>query len=191
MPSFLLDHSETTTIRGRDLELPIQITIQLGYSNKSIQYLYRAKSNFDSTALSCMRYICLERQTHFLSWGMSSHQTLHLIVMATLHKSESHMCWHRPLSALGVWCEGARDEQRSVLNVPLRLTRLSVRMIPGLISPTDWIWSLGERCPKSPPAFYHSVLREGVFTVTWSDGVRHYEPLKNDQSEQQAWKQAF
>lgn len=34
---------------------------------------------------------------------------------------------------------GARDEQRSVLNVPLRLTRLSVRMIPGLISPPDWI----------------------------------------------------
>lgn len=78
------------------------------------------------------------------------------------------------LSLYGV--SGARDEQRSVLNVPLRLTRLSVRMILGLISPTDWIWSLGERCPQSPSPL--PLLREGVFTVTWSDGVRHYEPLK-------------
>lgn len=34
---------------------------------------------------------------------------------------------------------GAGDEQRSVLNVPLGLTHLSVRMIPGLISSSDWI----------------------------------------------------
>lgn len=34
---------------------------------------------------------------------------------------------------------GAGDEQRSVLNVPLGLTHLSVRMIPELISSSDWI----------------------------------------------------
>lgn len=33
----------------------------------------------------------------------------------------------------------AGDEQRSVLNVPPGLTHLSVRMIPGLISSSDWI----------------------------------------------------
>lgn len=70
------------------------------------------------------------------------------------------MCWHRPPSGSQwlVWL-GPRDEQRSVLNVPPRLTRLSVRMIPGLISPTDWICSLGERFrlpasnPNPPPPF--------------------------------------
>lgn len=36
---------------------------------------------------------------------------------------------------------GDGDEPWSVLNVPRRLARLSVRMIPGLISPPDWIWS--------------------------------------------------
>lgn len=40
---------------------------------------------------------------------------------------------------------GDGDEPWSVLNVPRRLARLSVRMIPGLISPPDWIWSPRER----------------------------------------------
>lgn len=40
---------------------------------------------------------------------------------------------------------GTRDEQGSVLNVPLGLTHLSVRMILGLISPNDWILGLRHR----------------------------------------------
>lgn len=90
------------------------------------------------------------------------------------------------------------DEPRSVLNVPRRLTRLLVRVIPGLISPTDWICSMRERerlrererdregeREKEMPLIQPSalslspfVLCELVFTVTWSDGVGLSEPLK-------------
>ncbi len=54
---------------------------------------------------------------------------------------------------------GARDEQRSVLNVLLRLTRLSVRMILGrallLIGSEAW-----ERDAVNPPPLSLSYVRE-------------------------------
>lgn len=53
-------------------------------------------------------------------------------------------------------------------------------MIPGLISPTDWIWSLGEKCPKSPSSLCLSLcLTQGSI---YSNMIRwcqpQYEPLK-------------
>lgn len=49
--------------------------------------------------------IRLSGQTHFLSPSLSSSRALHLIVMDTLHKSEGHMCCHRPPSVLCVRCK--------------------------------------------------------------------------------------
>lgn len=84
------------------------------------------------------------------------------------------------LTQTSICCVRAADEQRALLNVPLRLTRLSMRMIPGLISPTDWIWSLGEKCPKSPCSLCLSLsLTQGSI---YSNMIRwcqpQYEALK-------------
>lgn len=92
------------------------------------------------------------------------------------------MCWHKPPSAVCahyVWA----GQQRSALNVPLGLTHPSARMIRALISPNDWIWSLRERFElpalnPSPCVAPSSLSCVGVFTVTWSDGVRHPQPFE-------------
>lgn len=49
--------------------------------------------------------IRLSGQFHFLGWSLSSSRALRLIVIDTLHKSEGHMCWHRPPSVPFVRCK--------------------------------------------------------------------------------------
>lgn len=55
--------------------------------------------------LGCIHFICLAGQTHFHSWSVSSSRAVPVVLMTILQKREGHMCWHRPPSALSVWCE--------------------------------------------------------------------------------------
>lgn len=60
-------------------------------------------------------------------------------MMAATQTREPHVLTQTSVCRVSAVLAETGDEQQSVLNVPLRLSRLSVRMIPGLISPPDWI----------------------------------------------------
>lgn len=66
-------------------------------------------------------------------------EPFHVIMVAATQTREPHVLTQTSVCRVSAVLAETGDEQRSVLNVPLRLSRLSVRMIPGLISPPDWI----------------------------------------------------
>lgn len=75
----------------------------------------------------------------FQAEARAASESFHVITVAATQTREPHVLTQTSVCRVSAVLAQTGDEQRSVLNVPLRLSRLSVRMIPGLISPPDWI----------------------------------------------------
>lgn len=107
--------------------------------------------------------------------------------MTVSHKSEGRMCWHRPPSAPSVWYEWSQKWAWLCFECSSKIN-LSFSEDDTRTDLSYWLdLKPGRDLNYLPSIPLLSLLCEGVFTETWSDGVRHYDAFEEEHLHQ--WEQ--